>query len=377
VTFTATLDSSFPAGTTTLPNAVVVVGTGSNCTPQANQDADCNTTTTVEAHPSIHAEKTVDGEHITTAVPGQVLHYAITVTNSGDAAGTADISDDVTAIQAHATINAASISDGGTLTAGTITWPQFTLAANGGTKTVTFTATLDSTFPAGTTTIPNAVVVVGPGSNCPDLTQNDLAAAVIDPDCQTTTTVSGHASIHAVKTVDGEHVTLAQPGNTLHYAITVTNSGDGAGTADISDDVTALLAHGTIGNISDGGTLLAGKITWPQFILAGGGGTKTVTFTATLSSTFPAGTTTLPNAVVVVGQGSNCAPQANQAADCNTVTTVKVIIITPPPTDTFESTGPANPGSSMALILAALATLILGISFVTPVPAVVRRRNRR
>ncbi|HEV8403729.1 MAG TPA: hypothetical protein VGQ31_11930, partial [Candidatus Limnocylindrales bacterium] len=50
---------------------------------------------------------------------------------------------------------------------------------------------------------------------------------------------------------------------------------------------------------------------------------------------------------------------------------------TPPPTDTLATTGPSNPGSSMVLILAALATLILGVSFVTPVPAAVRRRNRR
>ncbi len=50
---------------------------------------------------------------------------------------------------------------------------------------------------------------------------------------------------------------------------------------------------------------------------------------------------------------------------------------TPPPTDTLAPTGPSNPGSSLALILAALATLILGLSFVTPVPAAVRRRNRR
>ena len=145
MTFEATLDTSFPDGTTTLPNAVVVVGTGSNCMPEANQDADCNTSTTVGGHPNIHAEKTVDGEHVTTANPGDVLHYAITVTNSGTANGTADISDDVNAILAHASI--ANISDGGTLTAGVITWPTFSLAALTGTKTVTFEATLDTSFP--------------------------------------------------------------------------------------------------------------------------------------------------------------------------------------------------------------------------------------
>jgi uncharacterized repeat protein (TIGR01451 family) len=50
---------------------------------------------------------------------------------------------------------------------------------------------------------------------------------------------------------------------------------------------------------------------------------------------------------------------------------------TPPPTDALAATGPSNPGGSLALILAALAVLVLGIGFVTPVPAAVRRRNRR
>jgi hypothetical protein len=50
---------------------------------------------------------------------------------------------------------------------------------------------------------------------------------------------------------------------------------------------------------------------------------------------------------------------------------------TPPPTDALAPTTPSGPGSSLALILAALGILILGLSLVTPVPAVVRRRSRR
>ena len=53
-------------------------------------------------------------------------------------------------------------------------------------------------------------------------------------------------------------VTGANPGDVLHYAITVTNSGDAAGAADVTDDVSAILAHATIGAISDGSTLTAG-----------------------------------------------------------------------------------------------------------------------
>src|SRR4029077_15559486 len=97
-----------------------MVGPGSNCTPQDNEGVDCNTTTTVEAHPNIHAEKTVNDVHTNSANPGDLITYEITAKNTGDADGTAAISDDVTAIEAHATIS--DISDGGVLSNHVITW---------------------------------------------------------------------------------------------------------------------------------------------------------------------------------------------------------------------------------------------------------------
>ena len=51
---------------------------------------------------------------------------------------------------------------------------------------------------------------------------------------------------------------------------------------------------------------------------------------------------------------------------------------TAPPTDVIASHDGTNaPGFSLTLILAVLGGLILVIGFVTPVPEVVRRRNRR
>ena len=51
---------------------------------------------------------------------------------------------------------------------------------------------------------------------------------------------------------------------------------------------------------------------------------------------------------------------------------------TAPPTDVIAShDGTSTPGFSLMLILAVLGGLILVIGFVTPVPEVVRRRNRR
>ena len=262
---------------------------------------------------NIQAEKTVDGEHVTTAKSGDTLHYAITVTNTGSAAGDATVSDDISALLAHGTYND-DASDGGTLNGSTLEWPAFSLAANGGTKTLTFTITLDSEFPAGTTDLPNAVVVVGIGSNCAEQSE--------DADCVTDTTVEAAPGIHAEKTVDGEHSTSAQPGDTLHYEITVHNSGDAAGDVIVSDDISALLAHGTYNDdASDGGTLNGSTLEWPKFSL-GAGATKVLTFTVTLDSNgWPIGVTQLPNTVVVVGEGSNC-PAGEGDEDCDTNTTV-------------------------------------------------------
>ena len=50
LTYSVTLDDTFPEGTTHLPNVVVVTGPGSNC-PAASKDPDCDTDTTVEAAP--------------------------------------------------------------------------------------------------------------------------------------------------------------------------------------------------------------------------------------------------------------------------------------------------------------------------------------
>ncbi len=51
---------------------------------------------------------------------------------------------------------------------------------------------------------------------------------------------------------------------------------------------------------------------------------------------------------------------------------------TAPPTDVLvASTGTSGPGSNMALVLGLLGLLLVGIGFVTPVPARVRRRNER
>ena len=153
LTFSVTLDASFPAGTTHLPNVVVVTGPGSNC-PEASEDPDCDTDTTVEAQPDLDVTKLVatgddDFGPTSTANPGDVLNFQITISEHRQrSAANVPVSDDIAALLAHATYND-DCSNGCTVDGSTLEWTIPSIAANGGSVTLTFSVTLDESFPAG------------------------------------------------------------------------------------------------------------------------------------------------------------------------------------------------------------------------------------
>jgi uncharacterized repeat protein (TIGR01451 family) len=277
--------------------------------------------------PNLHAEKLVSVNggpfvHSNTAQPGDVLTYKITTTNSGDADATnVPVSDDISAILAHAGYDN-DASNGGVLNGSTLDWTIPSIAKNGGSVSLTFSVTLDATFPSGTTDLPNTAVVTGPGSNC--------EAGSDDAACSTDTTVEATPDLNAEKLVsvnDGPfvHSGSAKPGDTLTFHLTITNTGDGdAADVPVSDDISALLAHATYDNdASDGGILNGSTLSWTIPSIAGKGGSVTLSFSVTLSSEFPDGATQLPNTVVVTGPGSNCEAGSEDAA-CSTSTTVEI-----------------------------------------------------
>ena len=230
-----------------------------NNSPVSGACNDENETVSVST-PHIQAEKTVDGVHASQAEPGDVLTFTITVTNTGDADGDASVSDDISAILARSTFGSAD--NGGTLNGTVLSWPTFTLAANGGTKTLTFTVTLDENgWPVGETVLPNTVVVIGVGSNCP--------AGEGDADCDTTTTVN-QPELTIVKDVSGNTggtdpilgVPSAKVGDTLLYTLTWTLTSGPVHNAIITDKLPAGMTAPT--NVSNGGVYDApsNTITW-------------------------------------------------------------------------------------------------------------------
>ncbi|MBA2717642.1 MAG: hypothetical protein H0U52_00170 [Chloroflexi bacterium] len=315
------------------------------------------------------------------ATPGSVVKYQITVTNSGDGVATnVPVSDDIAAILAHATYNN-DCNLACNLVGSTLNWTLASIAA-GDSVTLTFSVTLDESFPAGTTTLPNVVVVTGPGSNCPE--------ASTDPDCTTTTTVT-ESILSIDKSFTGNtggtdpdlDVPAANVGDTLTYTLHYTGEGPLTGTV-ISDVLPQGLAYiAGSGEAGDNGSdfdfvgydAATRTLSW----IGNGEGQSIpdpadgdVTYQVTVLATAPDFAQPLVNVATI---------DSDQTPPDSDTTPVAVLAppleLTPPPTSTLTpQSGTGNPGFGLMLILIGVAGLVLGIGFVTPVPARVRRRDR-
>ena len=282
-----------------------------------------------------------------------------------------------TPILAHATYND-DCNLGCGVTDGVLSW-TVDVPANGGSVVLTFSVHLAATFPDGTTTIPNVVVVVGPGSNCP--------ADEGDEDCDTTTTVAvfslvidktNDAPLEELVLPDKTVVSLptADEGETVTYTLTYTVGANDVTNAVITDVV------------PDGLQYVDGSATSNDEFTFDGYDSTTRTLSWMAAKVTENGSVTY-KALVLKGASELAQPLTNVASidsdqtppdDASSDVFVPVIPLseTAPPTDVSGHTqGTSAPGFSLMLILAFLGGLILVIGFVTPVPEVVRRRNRR
>jgi uncharacterized repeat protein (TIGR01451 family) len=301
LTFAVRLDASgWPTGTTTLTNTVVVPS--SDCASGSSNTA-CRVSTTVTARPNLVVRKTVNAS---TANPGDTLTYTISVQNTGNApAAGVDVTDDISALLARGSF--VSASGGGALGGSTVRWNDLTVNP-GTTQTLTFGLKLDTTgWPTGTTTLSNTVVVAG----------SDCASGASNAACRASTTVSANVHLVVKKAVSASS---ADPGDTLSYTITVQNTGNAAATGvDVGDDISALIAHGTFGSASNGGSLSGSTVRWSNLSIAAGA-TSSLSFSVRLDTGgWPTGTTNLPNTVVVAG--SNCTAGSGDS-DCRVSTSV-------------------------------------------------------
>jgi uncharacterized repeat protein (TIGR01451 family) len=270
---------------------------------------------TIVTAPSVAATKTdalfndVDGD--TLAEPGDTIRYTIIITNSGTgnagAIAFTDTPDGNTSL-----ITGSVTTSTGTVTSGN-SGGDTSVSVNVGTigpatsATIVFDVLIDNPLPPGTTVVSNQGNVSG--TNFASLSTDDPAVGGgADP---TVTPVTILPVVSATKTdallndVDGD--TLAEPGDTLRYTITITNSG--------ADDATAVAFTDT----PDGNTsLITGSVTTSAgAIVSGNGGgdpsvsvnvgtiaastSATIVFDVLIDDPLPPGTTVVSNQGNVTG----------------------------------------------------------------------------
>ncbi|OGN92506.1 MAG: hypothetical protein A2Z75_08970 [Chloroflexi bacterium RBG_13_50_10] len=274
VTYCVTLKGAgtFPAGTTDVDNTA--------CDDADEAELLCDTETVpVEASPFLSLEKIYSDENGGNILPSDNICYSITYTNNGNAdAENVVITDDPDETWVG---SVDYISDGGSYAGGIITWNIGTVGV-GEIDSVSYCVTLKGIgeFPAGDTEVRNTACIQ---PTEPEVCTTELIR------------VQAHPTFEVDKQADTE---TALPGGTVNYTITVCNEGNAAGdNVTITDDPDENYVA-SVFNISDGGTYDGDTITWnigtldPQECFD-------VTYSATLTGSFPVGTTPVVNTACV------------------------------------------------------------------------------
>ena len=248
----------------------------------ATGDADtCSTIAIVAITKALTGESgTVPG----VAEPGETLTYTITLANNGSS----------DAINYEATdaldpnVTFVSASNGGTLAGGLVNWSGLTVPA-GGSLPLTVVVTVDDPIPPGVDRIGN---VAYPTGTLPP----DCSGTPTPPSCVITPTPGVVSIVKAVTDANGNN--LAEPGETLTYTITLTNTTGGDATNyGVTDP---LDANVVFVSASNGGTFAGGVVTWTGLTIPAGG-TLPLTVVVTVADPLPPGVTQIGNLAYETG----------------------------------------------------------------------------
>ena len=312
VTVTGTVTVNNPdTGNNVMASTLSTTAPGSNC-PAGSTDPQCTATVTVLT-PALSIVKTANASSV---VPGQVIGYTITVTNTGQTPYTGAVVTDSLA----ALFDDAAYDNDATTTAGSLSYtsPNLTWTgdlAPGAAAVITYTVTVNNPD-TGDKLLVNTVTSTATGSTCPPGT---TAAA-----CRVTVAVLTPALtiVKTASTTSGSNA-VATPGGVVTYTITVTNTGQTPYTgASFTDSLAGVLddaaynsdAAATAGTVSYASPTLS----WTGNLAVGAAATITYTVTVNNPDT---GNRTLTDTVTSATTGSNC-PAVGGDARCTVTVTI-------------------------------------------------------
>ena len=226
VTVTGTVTVNNPdTGNKTMASTLSTAAAGSNC-PSGSTDPRCSVSVTVLI-PALTIVKTAD---VSTTLPGGVVHYTVTITDSGQTPyNGATYTDQLDGVLGDATYNGDAVATAGSVSFDSpdMTWTGDLTA--GASATVTYSVTVNDPD-TGDRIMTNTVRSASPGNNCPP--------GSTDPRC----TATVRDLVPGLVIVTKADTATATPGTVVHYTITATNTGETAYTgASFTDPLSGVL----------------------------------------------------------------------------------------------------------------------------------------
>ena len=326
VQFVVTVSPTVPAGVTHINNITTIADDGSNGADTNPANNTATTATPLSAAPDLALTKS-DGD--ITVQPGDTLVYTLTYTNAGNQDATGVVIAET--VPAHTTFS----GPGGWSCVATNCEYDLSALAAGETASITFIVDVVSPLPASVTEIENAASIADDGSNGADPNPADNTVTISTPVI---------AAPDLVVSKDDARTTV-QPGGTLSYLITITNTGHLEATAVFVTDTLPL--HTAFVTASDGGSeSTPGVVTWPAFNLAGDGARVTRLVIIAVDAPLPAGVDAITN-TVVAATTDDANPANNTAWDVDTVIAAPDLALTK-----RASAATVEPGDALVYTLA-------------------------
>ena len=315
VTITGTVTVNNPdTGNKVLTNNFSTAAAGSDC-PSGGTDPRCSVSVAVLI-PALTIVKSAD---VSTTLPGGMIHYTVTVTDSGQTPYTgATYTDQLDGVLGDAAYNGDAAATVGSVSFAS---PDLTWTGNltaGATATITYSVTVNNPD-TGNGILTNTVVSSTPGTDCP--------VGGADPRC----TVTVDDLVPGLDIVATADKATATPGAVVHYAITVTDTGQTAYTgAGFTDPLAGVLddaayngdAAATAGSV----TFASPNLNWTGNLAVGA--VATITFSVTVNNP-DTGNGALASTITSATVGNNCPVGGGTDPSCAvTVTAVNETTLT-------------------------------------------------
>jgi uncharacterized repeat protein (TIGR01451 family) len=243
------------------------------------------------------------------AEAGETLTYAIALDNTGGS----DVTGYAVTDPLDANVTFVSADQGGVEAGGIVSWSGLAIPAHT-TLTLTVVVTVASPIAPGVMQILNLAYETGTSPPaCP-------------PAGNQCVVIPTEAAVSVSKSVtDASGDGIADPGETLTYAIVLTNSGGSAASAVGLTD--ALDPNTTFVSADNGGAASGGSVTWSGLVVPAGG-SLTLTVVVTVDDPLPAGVTQVVNLAYQSGQTPPDCSAFPQPANCAQLPTSGAVDIT-------------------------------------------------